>query len=385
MRALAVILALSSCVTARRAVVSAVATDGPPPKPAADDLTPVYDGADAARAHIPVRLSLFAKGLSLPTDLAPVPDAPETFLVLEKGGRGVLLKKGGKPQPLFAVAVDEAVEQGLLGVAFHPEFGANRRFYLDYDPAGGHPRTRIAEWIWPKGGKPHERRVLLEVEQPYQNHKAGQLAFGPDGLLYVGFGDGGWAGDPHGNGQNPKTFLGKMLTLDVGDAKAQPQIYASGLRNPWRYSFTAKGALVVGDVGQDTMEEIDVLPRGANAGWSRMEATLCFKPKTGCDRRGLTMPVYAYGRAEGQSVTGGYEYRGKAVPQLAGKYVFGDYASGRIWAIATPASAEKPVAAGEVAALGRFPIMPATFGRDADGEIYVAALEAGAIYRIVAP
>ncbi len=395
--------ALPSCVSARRSVISAIGSDGPPAKAAAGALEPVFDGADLTRGKVGVRLQLVARDLMLPTDIEPVPGDEPALLVLEKGGKGVLVARdGAKPQPLFEVAVDEEVEQGLLGVAFHPRFAETRRFYLDYNPKSGKPRTRIAEWEWPAAGKPRERRILLEVEQPYQNHKGGQLAFGPDGLLYVGFGDGGWADDPHDNGQNTATMLGKMLRIDVdradkgkkygvpkdnpfvGKKGFLPEIWAYGLRNPWRYSFSAKGALIVGDVGQDTLEEVTVLRAGANAGWSIMEGTICHKPKTGCRKDGLTPPVHVYGRDEGHSITGGYEYRGKAIPKLRGSYVFGDYTSGRIWAIPTPEAPGGTVGAGAVQALGRFPLMISTFGRGADGELYVAALEAGAIYRIVA-
>lgn len=375
---------LTGCVTARRSVISALGSDGPDQKKPSETLAPIYDGADADRPRIAVRLALVTKGLSMPTDIAPVPGTDD-LLVLEKTGGGVLVAAaGGAPRALFAVAVDDAVEQGLLGVAFHPRFAEMRTFYLNYNPKGGEPRTRIAAWTWPKDGKPRETKILLEVPQPYQNHKGGQLVFGPDGRLYVGLGDGGWADDPHGNGQNPQALLGKMLRLDVdSDGTPKPEIWAIGLRNPWRYSFSAAGDLIVGDVGQDTEEEITLLPKGGNAGWSVMEGRRCFKPKAGCKTAGLVMPNYVYGRSEGQSVTGGFEYTGKAIGKLKGSYVFADYVSGRLWAIPTPTKAGAATPAGEVKALGRFGVLPATFGRGKDGELYVGALDAGAVYKVV--
>jgi glucose/arabinose dehydrogenase len=231
------------------------------------------------------------------------------------------------------------------------------------------------------------------VDQPYGNHKAGQLAFGPDGDLYVGFGDGGSEGDPQGNGQNTHTFLGKMLRIDVnhrdsGKAYAIPQdnpfvntssflpeIWALGLRNPWRYSFDSQGRLIVSDVGQDTWEEIDLLEKGRNYGWNIREGKHCYHPPQGCRTQGLTDPIYEYSHDEGIAVIGGYVYDGKAIPSLSGKYVFGDFGSGRLWALTLPD-------ASDVFALGRWGVSISTFGRDLQGELYLADYTSGKIYHI---
>jgi glucose/arabinose dehydrogenase len=240
--------------------------------------------------------------------------------------------------------------------------------------------------------------VLLEVEQPYQNHNAGQLVFGPDGMLYVGLGDGGFRDDPKGNGQNPGVLLGKMLRIDVNgsDDKApyrvppdnpfigkpgfRPEIWAWGLRNPWRYSFDPQGRLIVADVGQDRWEEIDIVQAGDNLGWQVREGFVCArKDPQNCEPTGMTDPFFVYGRQDGASITGGYVYSGSRVPALRGLYVFGDFVSGRLFALALPA--ERTTRIAEPIALGHWPLLPSTFGRDANGELYVATFANGDIYR----
>ena len=244
-------------------------------------------------------------------------------------------------------------EQGLLGLAFHPNYQGNGYFYVDY--VADNPRRTMIARFNVSTGNPNQADVssefvLLEVGQPFSNHKGGQLAFGPDGYLYIGLGDGGSGGDPLGNGQNLSVLLGKILRIDV-DSTSQgrnyaipvdnpfvgnslgyrEEIYAFGFRNPWRFSFDSMtGKLWVGDVGQDRIEEIDVVEKGKNYGWNIMEGSL---PYAGGNQQGLELPVWEYGHDQGIAVIGGYVYRGPTSTVLAGAYVYGDYGSGRVWAL----------------------------------------------------
>lgn len=364
-----------------------------------------YENRLHAGDTVKVKMRKVADGFKRITDMQPVPGSPGTLIVLRKGGQAYeLTLSDGTSSELFAVDVRTASEQGLLGLAFHPRFETNRKFYVNYIPkAGGEDRTRIAEWIWPKDEPPREKRVLLEVEQPYQNHNAGQLAFGPNGYLYIGLGDGGWADDPDDNGQDLKTLLGSMLRIDVDSSSegrpygipetnpfknrrdARPEIFAYGLRNPWRYSFDPKGRLIVADVGQNRFEEVDIVVRGGNYGWNVREGFQCFEPEEGCRSEGLEPPILVYGRKAGQSITGGYVYQGSAVPALKGQYIYGDFGSGRIWAVDLPKKPDEKVAKDEIAFLGDWPLAISTFGRDHEGEVYVGSYNRGVIYKLVKP
>lgn len=262
-------------------------------------------------------------------------------------------------------------EEGLLGMAIPPQ-ASNGDIYLYYSAKPGERRTILSAFRMSGDGKelridPKSEQVLLTVPQPYSNHNGGQLAFGPDGMLYLGLGDGGSGGDPQGNGQDlTRNLLGSIIRIDVHAAPGQPykippdnpfasspngakpETYIYGLRNPWRFSFDAEtGHMWVGDVGQGDWEEIDAADRGGgNYGWNIMEGFHCYKPKSGCNQQGLTLPVLEYGHDGGAcSVTGGYVYRGEAVPSLRGWYIYGDYCSGEIWAVpaaSTPGSKPTP-------------------------------------------
>jgi glucose/arabinose dehydrogenase len=369
-------------------------------------LAPRFDGADSQRKQLRVRLEPVATGVEQPTDIQFPPGVDDYAVVLEKTGTARWLRlSNGTHGRLFEVEVATDVEEGLLGLAFHPDFAANGLLFIDYVVReGGKDLSRIAEWRLSgaddfANAKVEAVRVLLEVEQPYQNHNAGQLAFGTDGFLYVGFGDGGFRDDPHGNGQNPNTLLGKMLRIDVdtpgaqrgysipknnpfvGKAGFRPEIWALGLRNPWRYSFDPLGRLVIADVGQETWEEIDLAQSGDNLGWKTREGFSCTSnDRAQCDRPSFVDPVFVYGREDGASVTGGYVYTGTRIPALRGLYVFGDFVSGRLFAVALPSDRSMRVQA--PTALGQWPIMPSTFGRDHRGEIYVASLPRGDIFRL---
>ncbi len=370
----------------------------------AADIVAQFTGKDENRKRLSIRLTPVAEGLSEPTDIQFVPGKTTPMIVLEKKGRAVWHDLAGKSGTLFEVKVLTASEEGLLGLAFHPDFLHNGKFYTNIViDVNGQDTSRVSEWIHPHPvditkGTPRENRVIMEVAQPYQNHNAGQLAFGPDGMLYIGWGDGGWRFDPHGNGQNGMTMLGSMLRIDInkseggkpyavprdnpflGKGCCLPETYAIGLRNPWRYSFDPRGRLIVADVGQDLHEEIDIVTAGSNLGWNIREGAHCFQPKTGCRTQGLTEPIYEYGREEGQSITGGYVYTGKSIAALKGKYIFGDFVSGRLWAIDLPEKADGR--SGEAITLGKWPLLISTLGRDGAGEIYIANFGTGIIYRL---
>ncbi|MDD9941574.1 MAG: PQQ-dependent sugar dehydrogenase, partial [Myxococcales bacterium] len=367
--------------------------------------------APAVDARAPaIGLLKVAEGFERVTDLQFVPGQAGVAVVLEQVGRARLVRlQSGvvvKPGPgLLSVSVRAHSELGLLGLAFHPGYAENGRLFIHYTPKDGAQRSVVAEWRLPLArlgisrAEPH--REVLTVMQPYSNHNGGQLVFGPDGYLYIGFGDGGRANDPHGHGQNRATLLGAMLRIDVdapegpygipsdnpfaAQPKVRSEIWAFGLRNPWRYSFDPAGRLIVADVGQNRYEEIDIVASGDNLGWNVREGRHCFRPRSNCRTQGLVDPIFEYGRGLGSSVTGGFVYTGAALPALEGKYIFGDFASGRIWAMALPPPEQSAggQARGSAVLLGRWPYALSTFARDEQGELYVADFTAGAIYRLV--
>jgi glucose/arabinose dehydrogenase len=373
--------------------------------------TPVYRPPSATPPASGIAWIEVAHGFRQPTDIQFVPGASGLAIVLEKAGTARLVDLGGagRPSPdsvapldtVFDLHVRTDSELGLLGLAFHPKYRENGLLYIDWNPSDGDIRTRISEWRYRRAeGKPaHDERAVLEATQLYQNHKGGQLQFGPDGFLYVGLGDGGWRNDPDGNGQNTKVLLGKMLRIDVdgrgagrygipkdnpfvGKAGVRPEIWAYGLRNPWRYSFDGFGRLVVADVGQDRFEEIDIVHAGDNLGWSIREATHCFNPQVDCPRDGLVDPVFEYGREAGTCITGGYVYTGSSVSELRDQYVFGDFVSGAVWAMKLPGPYLAGAGPGEARLLGNWPFLISSFGRGEDGELYLLDYSSGKIFRL---
>ncbi|MGD2066724.1 MAG: PQQ-dependent sugar dehydrogenase, partial [Candidatus Bathyarchaeota archaeon] len=284
-------------------------------------------------------------------------------------------------------------EQGLLGLAFHPNFSSNGFFYVDYT-AENPRRTVIARFSVsqdnPDEGDMDSEQVILEVMQPYGNHNGGQIVFGPDGFLYISLGDGGSGGDPLGNGQNRSTLLGSILRIDVdtpsegikysipadnpfvGNTQGyREEIYAYGLRNPWRFSFDpVTGWLWTGDVGQNRLEEIDIVEKGGNYGWNIMEGSQCYSPSEGCNSTGLELPLWEYGRDFGVSVTGGFVYRGSMLPDLVGAYVYGDFGSGRIWALEY-SGVDEP----DNRELVDTELSIASFGIDEANELYICAFD----------
>jgi glucose/arabinose dehydrogenase len=327
------------------------------------------------------------------------------LFVVEKGGR-IYLVENDVVQPTPFLDITDRVgsggsEQGLLSVAFPPDFTASGLFYVDYTDLRGD--TVIARYRLlagdPRQVDPNTEQKILQIEQPAANHNGGQLQFGPDGYLYIGMGDGGRAGDPWGNAQNPGALLGKMLRINVtgvdtytvpgdnpflGRAGARPEIWALGVRNPWRFAFDrATGDLYMADVGQNQYEEVDVQPAaspgGENYGWNVMEASHCFEPPAGCDSAGLVAPGAEYDHTQGCSITGGYVYRGTRYPQMAGVYFFGDFCSGNIWGLRQEASGEW-----KMVLLLKTGVSISSFGEDSTGEIYVVGYRDGIIYRLVA-
>lgn len=346
-----------------------------------------------------------ALSFTRPVDLQHPGDGTNRLFVVEQ--RGVISVFENDPAAASKTTFldiqervdDSSNEEGLLGLAFHPDYENNGYFYVNYT-ATGPDRTLISRFKVsannPNAAEPDSEVVIITIPKPFSNHNAGQLAFGPnDGYLYITTGDGGSGGDPQGNGQNRQTLLGSILRIDVdttapglqysipptnpfvGNAQGyREEIYAWGVRNPWRISFDpVTGWLWAADVGQNAWEEIDIIENGKNYGWNIMEGNHCYNPPTGCNTAGLTLPVWEYSHNLGNSVTGGYVYRGPGVPELVGKYIYADFGSGRIWALeydgVNPAVNNQLIDT---------PLLIASFGVDQNQELYICAFD-GKIYR----
>jgi glucose/arabinose dehydrogenase len=332
-------------------------------------------------------------GFSKPIFLTTSPDDTNRLFVVEQEGRIRIVQEDSVLSAPFldiSEKLSTGGERGLLGLAFHPRFSSNGRLFVNYTRAQD-GATVIAEYH--ASSNPNrvtlDESVLLVIPQPYGNHNGGMIAFGPDQYLYIGMGDGGSGGDPENYAQNQNELLGKILRIDIDQqhpygippdnplvkGSGQPEIFAWGLRNPWRFSFDREtGDLWAGDVGQNAWEEIDVIKMGKNYGWRLLEGTHCFNPETHCrQNRKFVDPVTEYAHEQGRcSVTGGYVYRGKKIPDLAGTYVFGDFCSGEIWGYRN----------GERQILQSTDLQISSFGEDRDGELYVLGY-GGKIFRIV--
>lgn len=337
----------------------------------------------ASGAETAFRRVVVARGLDSPVDIASTPSEPRRLYVVEQRGTIRVIDRGRVRPELFLDVqsfVTYGGEQGFLGLAFDPRYATNRFLYVNYTDRNGD--TRVVRYRTNgRTALAGTARLLLRVHQPYANHNGGDLVFGPDGLLYIGLGDGGSAGDPEERAQNPSSRLGKMLRLNVRRSRSAPEMVGLGLRNPWRYSFDrATGDLYIGDVGQGDVEEIDFTPRTSpgleNYGWDLYEGSRRFEPGEPGPGR-LVFPVFEYGHDGGNcTVVGGYVYRGVARPAERGRYLLGDYCSGVVWSFRTRA--------GEAAGVRREPFrIPGltSFGEDVAGEIYAASQD-GMVYRL---
>jgi glucose/arabinose dehydrogenase len=324
-----------------------------------------------------------ANGLDSPLGIASTPSEPDRLYIVEQPGLVRVLEDGKLLSEPFLDVQDQVVsggEQGLLSLAFDPEYESTGLFYVDYTDTNGD--TRVVEYH-AGGSTPVRRRELLFVDQPYANHNGGQLAFGPDGRLYVGMGDGGSGGDPENRAQNLDEKLGKLLSLDADPDVREKDwtIEGYGLRNPWRFSFDREtGDLWIGDVGQGAWEEIDHTARESpgpeNYGWDVYEGTHGYEDKDPNPAGHLVLPVYEYSHHDGCSVTGGYVYRGERVPGAVGRYVFGDYCSGTVLSLVLESDKAR-----DVRNFGRIDQLSA-FGEDAAGELYAVSLD-GKLYELV--
>ena len=379
----------------RTATPRARATLQPQTKPDATKRSPATATAPPAVSY---QLLPLATGFERPVYLTHAGDGSRRLFVIEQPGR-VRIISSGRLQPdafldISALVNDRANERGLLGLAFHPQYARNGYFFVHYSAADG--ATAVARYQVSQDAQraaADSATLVLRQAQPYPNHNGGQLAFGPDGYLYLGLGDGGSAGDPQGNGQNLGTWLGKILRLDVDSALPYalpaanpfvaggglPEIWAYGLRNPWRFSFDRRsGDLFIADVGQGGWEEINFQPAAETAarnyGWDIVEGNHCVQ--SGCSVPGVSMPVAEYDHRSGCSVTGGYVYRGSSLPALQGAYVYGDYCSGTIWAL-------RPAAGGawRATVLLQSALNISSFGEDEAGELYVVH-HGGSVFRL---
>lgn len=358
-------------------------------------------------AAFDVGLEPVADGFEAPLFVTNAGD--DRLFVVEKGGT-IRIVEGGAvvDEPFLDITGrvgSESSEQGLLGLAFAPNYAESGLFYVDYtDPNGNTVVSRFAVTDDASVADPESEEVVLSQEQPYPNHNGGVLAFGPDNYLYIGFGDGGGQGDPNGNGQNLDTWLGKILRIEVdpkytggephlvpednpfvSDGEAQPEIWAYGLRNPWRFSFDREtGDLWIGDVGQNEYEEVTMLPAaegGANLGWNLVEGPACYADEN-CDPAAFVEPAFSYTHSSGDgcSVTGGYVSRGEELAALNGVYILADYCTGLIWGGGPDASGEmvlsEPVESG---------LQISSFGEGADGAIYLTDITGGTVYELVLP
>ena len=383
---------------------SATARSSSSPAPATPAPSVSATLAPVAAEPPPLAVEPVVDGLAAPISISAAPGA--WLLVNEQAGRVVAVHPDRNERATTLDISDRVLgegERGLLGLALHPDWPAQPRAFVHYSDRDGN--TVVSELSGSQDGDaapvldPATERVLLQVQQPFANHNGGQLAFGPDGHLWLGLGDGGSGGDPQGHGQDASTLLGSILRLDVSEpgtyaipadnpfasGGGAPEIYLVGLRNPWRFSFdSATGALWVADVGQNAYEEINRLDpaasAGANLGWNRMEATHCFA--AGCSADGLVLPLAEYDHDLGCSVTGGHVYRGREIDGLAGWYLFADYCSGLLFGV--PSDAEAPTDGTALAprVLLEIGAPISTFGQADDGELYLASIGDGVLYRI---
>lgn len=347
---------------------------------------------------------VIVSGLNSPLDLEQPGDNSGRLFVVEQGGTIRIIQNGSVlPTPFLNISSEVIAqdEMGLLGVTFHPSFAANGKFYVNYvRNNAGQFQSVISEFqvsaANPNQADPTTERILLTVDQVnnFTNHKAGQLAFGPDGFLYFGLGDGGSGDDPFGHGQNTQILLGKMMRINVNSTSpgkqyaippdnpfvaggGLPEIYAFGFRNPWRFSFDPNGRLFVADVGQDSFEEVDIVQKGGNYGWNIMEGDHCFNPPSNCNMTGLSLPIVQIPHPEAEAVIGGFVYHGTALSGMQGRYIFGDL-NGKIWSLT-----EDPPNTFTLSQLATENFNISSFGQDAAGELYAVDISGGRVLKLV--
>lgn len=399
--ALALAVSIAGCRASEPIVVEPA-----PPAQGEHTVTPEARALD----EIEIELEPVTEGFEQPVFVTGAGDGSGRLFVAEKTGRIWIVREGQKSaEPYLDISelVSTNSERGLLGLAFAPDFARSGRFYIDYTDSNGDTVVSRVTADDPAGDGPvdfaSEQRLLMQ-EQPFSNHNGGMVAFGPDGYLYIGLGDGGSGGDPQGNGQNLGTFLGKILRIDVSPADGasdeslssapytvpednpfvgedpRDEIWAYGMRNPWRFSFDRQtGDLWIGDVGQNAWEEIDFEPAGSpgggNYGWNVYEGTHPFPEGSAAVEGEFIPPIVEYDRAAGQSVTGGYVYRGVEFPGLGGTYFYGDFGSGRVWGLQRTADG----VANRLLMESRLSVV--SFGEDDDGELYLVDF-GGGLYRL---
>ena len=367
-----------------------------------DDDTPVDPMPEDSNPEIILENAFPNLRFSKPLDLQSPSDGTNRIFITEQDGTIQVFQNdiSASTSDTFldiTSAVNSGGELGLLGLSFHPNYGENGLFYVFYTPSNSlavvssfqvsDSNSNLAD--------ANSERILLRIPQPFTNHNGGQLAFGPDGFLYISSGDGGSGGDPQGNAQNLNNLLGKILRIDVdtidigleygipsdnpfvGQGSARGEIYAYGLRNPWRMSFDSQtGNLWAGDVGQGEIEEIDIVTSGGNYGWKLYEGTDCFSGD--CDAAGLTPPIFEYDHSAGdKSITGGYVYRGTLLNSLQGHYAYGDFLSGRIWALNADSADDL-----NNRLLVESELNISSFGTDANNELYICSFD-GSIYKLL--
>lgn len=364
--------------------------------------------AGSAAAQAPLTTELFVSGLQNPTDLTFAPGDPSRIFVIEQAGRVRVVENGtllATPFLNINPEVASGGERGLLGLAFHPDYANNGRFFVSYTNNSGN--SRVAEYTVssnPNVANPTRVQFISQVNQDFSNHNGGCIKFGPDGKLYFGLGDGGSGNDPNGRAQNGQSLLGKMLRYDVdiaapfipsdnpflSNGSIRNEIYHLGLRNPWRFTFDrATGDMWIADVGQNQREEVDFIPAGQaglNLGWRCKEGTRC-TGLSGCSCTNTTLldPIQEYNHGQGCSITGGMIYRGNAIPSLQGTYFYADYCSNRIWSIEydgssvqnfTDRTIELRPTSGSISSIS-------SFGEDHDGEVYIVTQSGGRIWKII--
>ncbi len=388
-------------------LTGACSAKSPAPSPV-PDATPTYTATPSPSLPLsPLRVERVFPALTFTriTNLIQPNDGSKRFFATEQPGR-ILVFPDDQDATRTEVFLDlrgkvneGGNEEGLLGLAFAPDFASSGYFFVYYSAANPR-RSIVSRFNVAKADSdaadPASELIIMEIPQPFPNHNGGQLVFGPDGFLYIGLGDGGSGGDPFRNGQNPGVLLGKILRIDVNDAApgqtyripadnpfvntagARGEIWAYGLRNPWRFSFDRDtGRLWAADVGQNRREEIDIIEKGRNYGWNTMEASLCFLPTSGCTTAGLETPVAEYGREDGCSVTGGFVYRGPGLPSLQGAYVYGDFCSSRVWGLRHDGTSVT-----EHLLLVDSELSITSFAEDALGNLYILSRNEG-VYRLV--